>query len=248
MNTEMTIRRAQIYGFLANSVPYPAENWLDDVPTLAGILRELNGEAGSLLEAGDGQWSLDALQSEHRRAFGATGSLCYETEYGLPHEFRQSQELADIAGFYRAFGFDAGGPTRERPDYLGTELEFMYVLALKEAYAQAQGMPEQVEICVDAQRKFVQDHLGQWIGLFALGLEHSAADGPYAALARLTSAFVIADAGRLGAQLEPRQTAQVMPTPLGPDLSCDACPAIDLQACGGAEPCEDVRSFPMRCY
>lgn len=38
---------------------------------------------------------LDALQAAYRRAFGATGFLCYETEYGLPHEFRQAQELAE---------------------------------------------------------------------------------------------------------------------------------------------------------
>ncbi|NIN98480.1 MAG: hypothetical protein GTO49_26570, partial [Anaerolineae bacterium] len=40
------------------------------------------------------------LQAEYRSVFGAVGSLCYETEYGLPHEFRQSQELADLNGFY----------------------------------------------------------------------------------------------------------------------------------------------------
>jgi nitrate reductase assembly molybdenum cofactor insertion protein NarJ len=234
MNNETIIRRAQVYGFLSGSVPYPAENWLDDAPMVEGILRELGDDAALRWDYAE-PLSLDALQEAHRLAFGATGSLCYETEYGLPHEFRQSQELADIAGFYRAFGFDVCGPTRERPDYLGVELEFMCVLALKEAYAQANGMTEQLEICVDAQRKFVQDHLGQWIGLFALGLERSAVAGPYAALARLAAAFVAADTGRLGATLEPRTPALVLPTPLAPDLSCDACPAVDMQVSGGDE-------------
>ena len=250
MDTETIIRRAQVYGFLANAMLYPEENWLEDVPRLAVILGELDAppDAGCDLEAAG--WSLDALQSEHRRAFGLTGSLCYETEYWLPHEFRQSQELADIAGFYRAFGFVAGGPVHERPDYLGTELEFMYVLALKEAYARAQGMLEQAEVCADAQRKFVQDHLGPWIGPFALGLERSAAGrrpevgdtavrdagGPYAALARLAAGFVRADAARLGVQPESLEAAQTSPTPPPPDLTCDACPVLNLQVQGGTEP------------
>jgi DMSO reductase family type II enzyme chaperone len=235
MSSEITIRRAQVYSFLAGSMPYPVENWLDDAPSLESILRELDAGAAPRWQPDPPVLSLEALQEAHRQAFGATGSLCYETEYGLPHEFRQSQELADIAGFYRAFGFDAGGQTRERPDYLGAELEFMVVLALKEAYAQANGLTEQMEICVDAQRKFVEDHLGQWIGLFAQGVERTAGDGPYAALARFASEFVAADAGRLGAQPESRQAAQVLPTPLAPDLSCDACPAIDMQVQGGDE-------------
>ena len=233
MNSEQSLRRAQVYGFLSGCVPYPAENWLDDGDAVADIMRGLGDPMPRWAYAEP--LSLDALQEAHRLAFGATGSLCYETEYGLPHEFRQSQEMADIAGFYRAFGFDTTGPTHERPDYLGAELEFMCVLALKEANARARGMDEQVEICVDAQRKFVQDHLGQWINLFAQGLAHNVPGSPYTALGRFAADFVAAEAARLGAQPEARHASQVLPTPLAPDLSCEACPAMTMQEDGGDE-------------
>jgi TorA maturation chaperone TorD len=155
----------------------------------------------------------------------------YETELGLPHEFRQSQELADIAGFYRAFGFQTGGTVRERPDHLAAELEFMYLLALKEAYAAANSMPEQVEICVDAQRKFLQDHLARWIGSFCRSLERSIderlgkdrLESPYFKLARLAEAFVSTDAARLGIVLPIRSAAEGKPTPYNPDYSCAGC-------------------------
>jgi len=196
MNTDTAIRRAQIYRFLADAFLYPTENWLEDLPLLGDILRELN--ISESLDSGFWSLELPALQAEHRRVFGLTGSQCYETELGLPHEFRQSQEMADIAGFYRAFGFNIGGKVRERPDHLSAELEFMHILALKEAYAAENGVAEHVEICVEAQRKFLQEHLGQWVGLFAESLKQSATDGPFVALARFGSTLVLADAGRLG--------------------------------------------------
>ncbi len=224
MNTDTAIRRAQVYRFLADAFLYPAENWSEDLPLLADILRDLNFEFWNLEF---GFFDLPALQAGHRRAFGLTGSQCYETECGLPHEFRQSQEMADIAGFYRAFGFNIGGKVRERPDHISAELEFMHVLALKEAYAAEKGVAEHVEICVEAQRKFLQEHLGQWIGLFAESLARSAEEAPYLSLARFAAAFVEADAKRFGVTVERRSLAGVRPTPLAPELSCETCPVVE---------------------
>jgi DMSO reductase family type II enzyme chaperone len=227
MNTETAIRRAQVYRFLADAFLYPGENWLEDLPLLADILRDL--EFG-ILEFGlleFGVWDLLALQTKHRHAFGLVGSLCYETELGLPHEYRQSQEMADIAGFYRAFGFNIGGQVRERPDHISAELEFMHVLALKEAYAAERDVLEHVEICIDAQRKFLQEHLGKWVGLFAESLARSAEEGPYVKLAHFAADFVEADAKRFGVTVERRSLAGVKPTPLAPEMSCEACPVTE---------------------
>ena len=223
MNTDTAIRRAQVYRFLADAFLYPAENWSEDLPLVADIVHDFNLGVWDLEL---GIFDLPALQAEHRRAFGLTGSLCYETECGLPHEFRQSQEMADIAGFYRAFGFNIGGKVRERPDHVSAELEFMHILALKEAYAAENGVAEHVEICVEAQRKFLQEHLGQWVGLFAESLKQSATDGPFVALARFGSTLVLADAGRLGVTVEQRPLAGIKPTPLAPEISCEACPVV----------------------
>jgi len=221
--SQIAFRRAQVYQFLAGAFLYPQENWLEDLPILAGILVELDMLKGWVFGHASQDFSLPALQSEHRRTFGLTGSQCYETEFGLPHEFRQSQELADIAGFYQAFGFKVGGAVRERPDHLAVELEFMYVLALKEAYAVVNGLHEQVEICHDAQGKFLRDHLGRWIGLFAESLAQSTPSGPYLVLAQFAATFVNADAKLLGLHLEKPQLVGIGPTPLGPDLSCEDC-------------------------
>ena len=223
MDLDTAIRRAQIYSFLADVFLYPVENWVDDVPLLLDILSAAGYSAVDTRNDGIGAWDLPALQAEHRRAFGLVGSLCYETELGLPHEYRQSQEMADIAGFYRAFGFTVGGPIRERPDHLAVELEFMHLLALKEACALESGVAEHVEICRDAQGKFLQEHLGQWIGALAQSLSRSASRGPYCDLARIAAAFVLADAEHLGVKPEARPLDRAGPTPLGPEIACDGC-------------------------
>jgi putative dimethyl sulfoxide reductase chaperone len=223
-NARFAVRRAQVYLFLSTVFLYPQEDWLDSLFTLSEIGHELNIPP---LEPAKWDLDLEGLQSEHRRVMGLTGSLCYETEYGLPHEFRHSQELADIAGFYNAFGFSLGGAVRERPDHLAVEFEFLYLLSLKEAYALQKGTAEQAEICVDARRGFLRDHIGQWLGLFAESLAHTAPNSVYTSLARFAVAFVRADATDLGVTLEERRLVNVKPTPLGPEMSCQDCVATE---------------------
>lgn len=225
MNIDTVIRRAQVYRFLADAFLYPHENWTEDAPLLNDILNDLNPEQTKLSIQ---PTPLPQLQDAHRHAFGLTGSLCYETEYGLPHEYRQSQELADLSGFYRAFGFTLGGPIRERPDHLAVELEFMHVLALKEAYAANQGVAEQIEVCIEAQRKFLQEHLGRWIDLFTHSLALNAGQGVYSTLAQFAAGFIKADAAQLGAQPEPHRPGKVKHTPFDPDFSCATCLTAEM--------------------
>lgn len=227
MNSEHALRRAQVYRFLADAFLYPSDDWTLDAPLVSEILRELDAPQ-FMMPFGALGMGLEQLQGAYRRAIGLTGSMCYETEYGLPHEFRQSQELADIAGFYNAFGFQIGGVVRERPDHIAAELEFMSALALKEAYAHTHGITEHIEICEDATRKFLTAHIGHWVGLMVERIAQKNAQEIYCALAQFTAAFARWDAERLSAEWAPRPLTLIAPTPEGPDLSCDACPAMDL--------------------
>ena len=218
-SSETDFRRAQVYGFLSLAFLYPEENWTEDVPFIREGLRDLNG-TDPVLEVKP--LELAELQRAYRQAFGLTGPLCYETEFGLPHEFRQSQELADLSGFYRAFGFTFGGAVRERPDHLAIELEFMHVLALKSCLAATEGDPAHAEICLEAQRNFLGDHLGLWADPFAKIVAQHAEGGPYPGLAQFAAAYIQADTDRLGASKGGLEVQR--PTPFDPSFSCEGCP------------------------
>lgn len=141
------------------------------------------------------------LKAELRRVFGHNLSPdCppYESHYGKIGVFRQTQLLADLAGFYRAFGVEAGEGDR-RTDHLPVELEFAGLLCLKEAVARAKGWGEKAELCRSARARFLSEHLARWTDVFAEALARKAPGSYYALLAAAVAAFVERDARSLGA-------------------------------------------------
>src|SRR5262245_60503365 len=99
--------------------------------------------------------SFSDLCAEYDRVFSlVVAAECppYETEYHASAEtFFRSQQLADVAGFYRAFGVDPAIDSPERPDYLPLELEFMSLLLLKKRLAADLGELDSVQICAEAE-------------------------------------------------------------------------------------------------
>jgi TorA maturation chaperone TorD len=145
--------------------------------------------------------SLQWLREEYEYIFGHVISKdCppYETNYGKTHIFMQTQQLSDVAAFYRAFYMDVSDDAKERIDHIGIELEFMHFLTYKEAYARQHHGEEQAQICVDAQRKFLKEHLGRWAPLLARLMRRLELRGFYGALAALLENFLAADCRTLG--------------------------------------------------
>ena len=123
--------------------------------------------------------TLPDLIREHERIFGHTvqgTAPPYELEYGEEHSHRQPQELGDIAAFYAAFGLTIATSAHERVDHIGTECEFLHYLLYKQACAVDADAHEQAEVCRDAVRRFLADHLGRWGPAFALRLTRTAGD------------------------------------------------------------------------
>ena len=111
----------------------------------------------------------------------------------------QPHRLADLAAFYRAFGLDMTPDATERQDHICVELEFMSVLAAKEAYALDQRLGgDAVEVCRDTERKFLREHLGRWVPAFGRRLLATAGPGALGALGDFVRAFVECECVRFG--------------------------------------------------
>ena len=102
----------------------------------------------------------DQCMAEYDRLFRTNQIWLYGTEHVAENEFQRANALADIMGFYRAFGME---PDRERPDSLPCEFEFMHYLVFKHLRAHSGDDGEHAEekgsICLKAQRKFFTEHL-----------------------------------------------------------------------------------------
>jgi TorA maturation chaperone TorD len=177
---------------------------------------------------------VDQVRGDYDRVFGlVVPKECppYETEYHPPAQaFLRSQQMADIAGFYRAFGLTTPSAAPERPDHLVLELEFMAVLLTKMRLAQerAETSPEareQTEICARAQRGFLRDHLCWWVPAFASGLRRKACCGYLHELGIVLAALIPVERHLLAVEAPLRAPAQpeLIERPEG-ESGCETCP------------------------
>lgn len=206
--------RSTTYQFLALAFGYPDAAQLNRLkgllPRLEASLKVQNDRecltAIKALETILEPLTYDDWHRIHLRFFGHTISKdfpLYETEYGQSHIFRKSQKLADIAGFYKAFGVDLSPELNDRWDHVSVELEFMQLLCLKEAYAMVQNHAEEkITLCRDAQVAFLDEHLGCWVLGFARRLGKKTDDNFYGRMAKLLENFIIAELQLLDVQPE----------------------------------------------
>lgn len=161
-------------------------------------------------------------------AFGhaARGSCpLNEIEYGdiKADPLFQPHRLADLAAFYRAFGLEVTEDAGERQDHICLELEFMCVLAAKEAYAvEHQFDSDQLAQCRDAQTKFLREHLGRWTPAFARRLTAATSEPALRALAEFTRAFVESECARFGVNPGSEELS-LRPVDEAADRACDSC-------------------------
>jgi len=189
--------------------------------TLARRARSLAAPAGTPC--------LEELSTSYQDLFGHTARgpvPPYETEYGDDTLLQKPQEMADIAGFFRAFGLVPDPAARERFDHVACELEFLAFLSRKEAHALESGDAAMLEATRHATRLFLRDHLGRFAPAFAQRLRRENPGHFYGCLGDLLMEFVEAECRRFHA---PSGSASLR---LRIDLD-DKAPIL----CGGAEGC-----------
>jgi TorA maturation chaperone TorD len=211
-----SLGRATMYRLCGTALGYPAPERLAEVARLAqaaargaeGAVRE---PLAALAQAAGGT-DAESLATEYVLLFdGAVKCPPYEGAYGAPQMAGKSAQLADIAGFYTAFGLEPAAGQPDVEDHVATELEFLSALALKEAWALAEDHHEHAEVTRQATTAFLADHLGRWAPSFATSLR-AATDLPYyRAVADLLTAWLTLDTTVLGVTPSPLEPSRADP-------------------------------------
>jgi DMSO reductase family type II enzyme chaperone len=226
------LARGALYRWLARGFAYPEAGHAREMArAFARLDRELLGEIlpprlmKALARAGRAwRGRTDAeLAADYVRLFLGSGPvLLHETAYGDARRIAgRSAELADVSGFYLAFGVKLAERDPDLPDHASVELEFLSLLFLKEAYALARGRLEPYRVARDAAAAFLRDHLGRWLEPLCRSLGEHAPASPYAALAQLAEQLVAHECRRRRVSPVPAEG------PLPPDImqaETFACP------------------------
>lgn len=192
----MLLEKAFLSRFLALSFSYPSQESLEE---LEGAL----GDLEKVLKALNIEFPLDRLreailyakanpmdlQGEFTSLFETEMKApARETSYELDKMARRSMEMADLIGFYRAFGVELSSPVE--PDSLVAELEFLSFLYQKELLLSQRGDNEGVEITREGRIKFLKDHLGRWYDIFVEKVMENTEEGFYKLSAELLKSFL----------------------------------------------------------
>lgn len=95
-----------------------------------------------------------------------------------------------VLELYREADFEMDEEFKELPDHIAVELEFLYLLIFQENEARSSGDAERLNEMTDLKARFLDQHLGRWIGPFTEAVKGSAASAFYRQLAELTERFV----------------------------------------------------------
>jgi TorA maturation chaperone TorD len=130
--------------------------------------------------------------------------------------------LGDIAGFYRAFGLEPAAASGEKADHVATEIQFVALLLVMLARAEASAEVERAEITRDALRSFAGDHLGEWLPGFTERLAATADGEGWRQLAAALERSWALVARSLGVEAPATPPEPVLD--LSPPDECGGCP------------------------
>ncbi|MFZ3228885.1 MAG: molecular chaperone TorD family protein [Pseudobdellovibrio sp.] len=148
---------------------YPMEYNIENIQVLlADADVEMPEEIRDMIIKKVSAENIHDLQSEYIAIFdnGRDANPIYETEYDRRRAMAKGNELSDIAGFYHAFGFelDAKAEGMEMLDHVGIEFEFYSLMLMKQLHLEESKDLQGVEIVEDGRKKFLQAHLGRFVG------------------------------------------------------------------------------------
>jgi DMSO reductase family type II enzyme chaperone len=141
------------------------------------------------------------LQSEYIRLFdvGTPRPPC--PLYGGEYKKGRKGVMEELIRFYNYFGLHPSPRSRDMPDHITIELEFMHFVIFREVAALHHQQDRTSYL--RAERDFLERHLCAWVPRLRERLQRQQPPAFYAALTRLAEGFLAADLGYLQGMLQP---------------------------------------------
>ena len=192
---ETTEYRSNSYGFL--SIVYLQEPTREFIKLLveSNILNVASGPASRFEEQITNDVSdkfLNDLALEYTRLFIGPGKHVspYESVYRDNEDALWSETTVEVKNFIEASGLAYSCNWHGLPDHIGVELEFMHRLTHHEKEAWAREDKETAIRCLEFEKRFIDEHLIQWIPNFCDKVIKESHVAFYGEMAELTSQFI----------------------------------------------------------
>lgn len=215
--------------------------WPDDaLPSEAAMLAEGLADGDALetrFAALAASATRAALEPEYISLFENGPQRCpiHETEYGRMRGLSKGNELADLEGFYLAFGLGRaeGAHAAVMGDHLAVELEFYGTLLARHAAQLERGDAEGCFVVEQARRSFLADHLGR-IAPAVASLPVVASHPLYGPVFDAVRALVLEECRRLAVAPAPLDFQDTGPGPEPEGLCCGG--TVSPEATPGGRP------------
>ncbi len=139
--------------------------------------------------------NLNDLVLEYTRLFIGPGKHIapYESVYRDNDDALWSDTTARVKNFIESSGLRYSCNWSGLPDHIGVELEFMQWLTRHEKDAWTRGDKETAIRCLEFEKKFIDDHLSQWVPIFCDKVKEETRTAFYGEMAELTRQFIVFD-------------------------------------------------------
>ncbi len=194
--TEAATARSRVYGLLATV--FRAEPDADFIrhiksPEVLGTLLGLGVDIGSQFNETPETHLLEDLAQEFTRLFLGPGPHIspYESIHADDANPTAGQlwgkQAVEVKAFIEEAGLVYDNDFHDLPDHISAELEFMQKLAEHEAQLWQDSRDDDARQCLAIERRFFEEHLGQWVPRFCEKVVVKAEMDFYKQMAILTS-------------------------------------------------------------
>ena len=147
---------------------------------------------------------LNNLVLEYTRLFIGPGKHIspYESVYRDNEDALWSETTVEVKNFIESLGLEYSYNWSGLPDHIGVELEFMQRLTCHEKEAWTQEDKKQAIHCLEFEKRFVDEHLSQWVPIFCNKVKEETQTAFYREIAELTRQFIDFDSKLIDKNLE----------------------------------------------